>query len=207
MPGLLFYKLLGSGQGKSFSLKPDFRRYGLLCIWETEAAADQFLNTSAFIQAYRQHTEEIWTVKLLPYQSHGKWDGQEPFTPALSEKYRQGSIAVLTRASVNWWRLPAFCRYGMRTSKSLDAAEGLYCSIGLGELPFVRQATFSVWESAEAMKQFAYKDPLHQEVMRRTRAENWYSEELFARFKPISSSGSWNGKNPLIGVLPHSVYS
>lgn len=207
VPGLLFYKMLGSGQGKSFSLRPNFRRYGLLCTWETEAAADAFLQKSAFIQAYKQHAEERWTIKLLPYQAHGQWDGQEPFAPALSEKYSQGPIAVLTRASVNWWRLPAFCRFGMRTSKSLDAAQGLYCSIGLGELPFVRQATFSVWESAEAMKEFAYKDPLHQEVMRRTRAENWYSEELFARFKPISTSGTWNGHDPLQGVLPQTAYS
>jgi len=202
VPGLLFYKLLGSGQGKSFSLKPNFRRYGLLCTWENEAAAANFLQHAAFMQAYQQHTDEIWTLKLLPYQAHGQWDGKEPFAPTLSEKYSEGPIAVLTRASVNWRRLPAFCRFGRRTSKSLDAAEGLYCSIGLGELPFIRQATFSVWESAEAMKQFAYKDPQHQEVMRRTRAENWYSEELFARFKPISTSGTWNGIDPLKEVLP-----
>lgn len=207
VPGLLFYKLLGSGQGRSFSLKPNFRRYGLICTWATEATADNFLQNSAFIAAYRQHTDEIWTVKLLPYQSHGLWDKQEPFAPTLSEKYTGGPIAVLTRASVNWWRLPAFSRFGMRTSKSLDAAEGLYCSIGLGELPFVRQATFSLWESAEAMKRFAYKDPQHQEVMRRTRAENWYSEELFARFKPVSSTGTWNGVDPLQQVLPHAAYS
>ena len=207
VPGLLFYKLLGSGQGQSFSLSPNFRRYGLLCTWETEAAADSFLHNSSFIAAYTRHTDEIWTVKLLPYQSHGLWDKQEPFAPVLLEKYAGGPIAVITRASVNWWRLPAFCRYGMRTSKSLDAAEGLYCSIGLGELPFIRQATFSIWESAEAMKAFAYKDPQHQEVMRRTRAENWYSEELFARFKPISTTGTWNGKDPLQEVLPRPAYS
>ncbi|WP_161887695.1 spheroidene monooxygenase [Pontibacter russatus] len=207
VPGLLFYKLLGSGQGQSFSLKPNFKRYGLMCTWESEAAADNFLLNSPFITAYRLRTDEIWTVKLLPYQSHGLWDKQEPFAPALPEKYTGGPIAVLTRASVNWWRLPAFCRYGMRTSKSLDAAEGLYCSIGLGELPFIRQATFSIWESAEAMKAFAYKDPEHQEVMRRTRAENWYSEELFARFKPVSSAGTWNGQDPLQEVLPRPVYS
>ncbi|GAA4427118.1 hypothetical protein GCM10023188_09860 [Pontibacter saemangeumensis] len=207
VPGLLFYKMLGSGQGRSFSLKPNFRRYGLLCTWETEAAADFFLLHSPYMQAYQQHTDELWTVKLLPYQQHGQWDGKEPFAPVLSEKYSQGPIAVLTRASVNWWRLPAFSRFGVRTSKSLDAAEGLYCSIGLGELPFVRQATFSVWESVEAMKAFAYKDPQHQEVMRRTRAENWYSEELFARFRPISSTGTWDGQDPLQEVLPKIAYS
>ncbi|WP_266205648.1 spheroidene monooxygenase [Pontibacter kalidii] len=201
VPGLLFFKLLGSGHGKGFSIKPNFRRYGLLCTWESEAAADAFLHDSEFIREYKDHTEEVWTVKLLPWQSHGYWDGQEPFAPALVAKYESGPMAVLTRASINWRALPSFWRFVPKASMALDAAEGLLCSIGLGELPLVRQATFSVWESVEAMKTYAYKNPLHQEVMRRTRSENWYSEELFARFKPISSQGTWNGTDPLEHVL------
>ncbi|MCX2739277.1 spheroidene monooxygenase [Pontibacter anaerobius] len=201
VPGLLFYKLLGSGHGKGFSIKPNFRRYGLMCTWESETAADAFLQDSPLIQEYRSHTNEVWTVKLLPFQSHGQWDGVAPFSPSLSEKYESGPIAVLTRASINWRALPGFWRFVPKTSMALDAAEGLICSIGLGELPLVRQATFSVWESVEAMKAYAYKNPLHQEVMRRTRSDNWYSEELFARFKPISSQGTWSGSDPLEKVL------
>lgn len=197
VPGLLFFKLLGSGHGRGFSIKPNFRRYGLMCTWQSEAAADAFLQDSDLIHEYRQHTDEIWTVKLQPYQQHGQWDGQAPFSPALPENYISGPIAVLTRASINLKALPSFWRFVPKTSTALDTAEGLICSIGLGELPLVRQATFSVWESAEAMKKYAYKNPLHQEVMRRTRSENWYSEELFARFKPINSQGLWAGRDPL----------
>lgn len=197
VPGLRFFKQLGSGVGKGFSLKPNFRRYGLLCTWESEAAADDFLHNSPLIQEYNLHTDEIWTVKLLPVQAHGQWDKQEPFTPILPHKDFTGPVAVLTRASVNWRAVPNFCRFGTRTSSALNEAEGLICSIGLGELPLVRQATFSIWESLEAMKTFAYKQPHHQEVMRRTRTENWYKEELFARFLPISSQGTWNGSDPL----------
>ncbi len=201
VPGLLFYKLLGSGHGKGFSIKPNFRRYGLLCTWESEEAAENFLHRSDLMQTYRHHSNEIWTVRLLPYQSHGLWDDHEPFSPLLDEKYTDGPIAVLTRASINWRALPSFWRFVPQASKALDTAEGLLCSIGLGELPLIRQATFSVWESAEAMKQYAYKHPMHQEVMRRTRAEKWYSEELFARFKPVSSEGTWHGTDPLRAIL------
>lgn len=199
VPGLLFYKLLGSGQGKAFSVKPNFRRYGLFCTWESEAAAKDFLHHSDLIKEYQEHTNEIWTVTMLPIQSHGSWDGKQPFIPSL-ETQAGGPIAVLTRASVNWLALPNFIRFGSKTSKALDNAYGLICSIGLGELPFIRQATFSIWESVEAMKEYAYKTPHHQEVMRRTRAEKWYSEELFARFVPLSSEGTWNGINPLESI-------
>ncbi|WP_276495989.1 spheroidene monooxygenase [Pontibacter litorisediminis] len=205
VPGLKFYKLLGSGHGKGFSMKPNFRRYGMLCTWESEAAADAFLQESELMQEYSTHTDEAWTVKLLPYQAHGRWDGQEPFSPTLPDKHESGPIAVLTRASINWLALPSFWRFVPKTSIALDTAEGLICSIGLGELPLVRQATFSVWESGDAMKEYTYKNPLHREVMRRTRAENWYSEELFARFKPISSHGTWAGADPLQQVLAQAI--
>ncbi|TXK25022.1 spheroidene monooxygenase [Pontibacter qinzhouensis] len=199
-PGLLFYKLLGSGVGKGFSLQPNFRRYGLLCTWESGAAAEEFFKHAPLLETYRQHSEEIWTVWLHTLQSHGLWSGESPFAPFL-EKMPAGPVAVLTRASVNWLALPSFIKYAPAATRALDSAAGLLCSIGLGELPFVRQATFSIWESAEAIKAYAYKDVAHQEVIKRTRSENWYSEELFARFSPFASEGTWQGKDPLHGHL------
>ncbi|WP_165838166.1 spheroidene monooxygenase [Pontibacter arcticus] len=200
VPGLLFFKLLGTGHGKGFSIKPNFRRYGLLCTWESEEAADQFLELSGLMQEYHKHSDEVWTVKLNPLQSHGLWDQQAPFAPVLTEKYTSGPIAVLTRASINWRALPSFWKFVPQASQALDEAEGLICSIGLGELPLIRQATFSVWESEEVMKKYAYKNQKHQEVMRRTRSEKWYKEELFARFVPLTSSGLWNNTNPLAEI-------
>jgi hypothetical protein len=58
----------------------------------------------------------------------------------------------------------------------------------------------------EQMKTFAYGSK-HAEVIKKTRSEDWYSEELFARFRIIESSGTVNGKDPLAGLLKTQITS
>lgn len=47
--GLQFYKLMGSGRDLGFSPFPDWSVYALLCVWESEAASEQFLNQAAVV--------------------------------------------------------------------------------------------------------------------------------------------------------------
>jgi len=71
----------------------------------------------------------------------------------------------------------------------------------IGRGPFVFQATFSLWASLPDAQGFAYREAQHAEAIRRTRAEGWYREELFARFNPIAAYGSWDGIDPLAAYL------
>jgi hypothetical protein len=86
-------------------------------------------------------------------------------------------------------------------TSEIKTASGLFYSLGIGEMPLIKQGTLSFWESKEHMKRFAYNMQNHTEVIQKTRKENWYSEEMFVRFKPIAAHGTIRGKNPLEGKL------
>jgi hypothetical protein len=47
------------------------------------------------------------------------------------------------------------------------------------------------------MKAFAYGMKEHAEVIRKTRKQRWYSEDMFTRFRIISHRGTLKGKDPL----------
>lgn len=194
--GLKFCKLVGSGGGNGFSIYPNFAVYGLMCVWENEENSEVFFEKNPFFQAYKIKTEEIWTVWLKTTMSHGIWDKAEPF--AVSEKFDDTlPVAVLTRATIKLRYLPYFWKFVPRTSRSVFDVEGRIFSIGIGELPIIQQATFSLWQDAKKMMAFAYKSQFHSEVVQKTRALGWYSEELFARFYPYKESGTWDGKQIL----------
>ena len=204
VPGLRFSKLLGSGAANGFGVWPNFDRYGFMAVWEDAAAAEAFFSRHPLWAAYQQRSAEQWTVHLAPIKAQGLWDGQNPFdysTNAVSVPANT-PIAVLTRASLRWRKASRFWKYVEPTSAALAHAVGVRAAIGLGELPLVRQATFSVWESARAMQEYAYKDPKHREVIKLTHREKWYAEELFARFQVLSSEGTIDGREPLAGLLP-----
>ncbi|GAA3950983.1 spheroidene monooxygenase [Hymenobacter algoricola] len=200
VPGLRFQKLLGSGAG-GFGALPNLSRYGLMAVWESEAAAAAFFATHSLWQEYQRRAQETWTAQLAPLKSHGLWDGTNPFEYPTEAPAADGPVAVLTRASIHWLKAPRFWRYVAPTSATVAHAPGVRAAIGLGELPVVRQATFSLWESAQAMQDYAYRSEKHKEVIRLTRQEKWYSEEMFARFRVLSSEGTLEGRNPLAGLV------
>ncbi|GAB2870958.1 spheroidene monooxygenase [Hymenobacter ruber] len=204
VPGLRFSKLLGSGAANGFGAWPNFDRYGLLAVWEDVAFAEAFFSRNPVWAAYQHRSAEQWTVRLAPIKSQGLWDGKNPFdynaNPLPSPV--EAPVAVLTRASIHWRKVPRFWKFVEPTSAALAHATGVRAAIGLGELPLVRQATFSIWDSARTMQEYAYQDARHREVIKLTRRENWYAEELFARFGVLSSEGTIDGREPLAGLLP-----
>jgi heme-degrading monooxygenase HmoA len=192
-----FWKLMGCGRNGTFDLQPDWQQWALMATWDSEEDFNKF-NTGSFISWWwKTFTTEKWTLLSVPLASHGKWDGIEPFKMNDYDKDHSGPVAVLTRATIRFNKLKRFWTHVDPVAQIMTKAKGYLTSVGIGEAPFIRQATISIWDNMENMKAFAYGSKEHADVIKKTRKEDWYSEELFARFKIISGSGTLNAIDPL----------
>jgi len=197
--GQTFYKLMGSGRGMGFNAWPDFSVFVLLQNWQSEEYADAFFNNSELMKKYHSKSSERYRLYAHNIAAHGYWDGKNPFTP--SRDYNGEPVVALTRATIKMSKLITFWKYVSTSQKPLENNDDLLYTKGVGELPVVQMATLSIWKSMEGLKKFAYNSKEHQGAIDRTRKLNWYKEELFARFIPFKSVGSWYGEDKLEGLL------
>ena len=186
IPGLVFARLLGTGAGAGFSLFPDFSTYAVLLVWESQAYADDFRYNSSFIRRYYAQCNQIRLLTLTNVHSHGEWAGQNPFEVGNKAGFKKNTVAVITRATLRWSRLLSFWKAVPKASKAIQKAEGVLYYKGIGEWPFVQQATVSLWESQEDVMKFAYRSQAHATIVKTTRKKRWYKEDLFARFYLIN---------------------
>lgn len=182
LSGLEFVKTLGTGAGNGFSLWPDFSTYALLTIWKSKEEATAFLEESGVMKAFVSRSSSQKHFNLHPLHSHGLWGKSNPFESSQRPLKKDEQIGIITRATLRPKRLLEFWRAVPAASKAIQNAEGVLWYKGIGEWPMVQQATFSVWNSLNDVKAFAYKSTAHAAIVKKTRKRNWYKEDLFARF-------------------------
>lgn len=200
VPGLRFAKLLGTGSGIGFSARPDPRTWALFAVWESDDAWARFRDESRVMRQYRERGEEVYSLLLRPVSAHGAWDGATLFAGAAGQIGDGEPLVVLTRAAIRLRRALRFWSLVEPVDATLRGNPDLLLTFGAGEVPWLRQATLSVWRSTAAMRDWALGSASHREAVRRTRAEDWYAEELFARFRLVGHEGQIFGGDPLAGL-------
>lgn len=195
---IVFFRLMGSGKGGGFGLEPDLGQWAMLTVHNVAKDCSQQLKIPKFINTWARIAHcECFSISLQPFEGHGTWGGRWPFGEVTPITNWDKPICILTRATIRLAALKAFWGNVPQVSRIFESAQGLLLSFGVGEAPFVMQATISIWENVSAMKQFAYKKKEHINVIEKSKSEKWYSEEMFVRFYVLGTEGTIRGESPL----------
>ena len=189
--GQSFFRLMGTGRDK-FSPLPDWSTYALLQVWDSEQIADRFFEHSDIYKTFCNHSKEQFTIYMKSISSKGEWLGKNPFIRSSDLDMQNNKVAVITRATIRLTRLISFWSYVPKSRRDLKNNKGLIYTQGIGAMPFVQMATFSLWNSKDDILKFAYQQNNHAEAIAKTRKLNWYKEELFARFQPYKTLGHFS---------------
>lgn len=173
--------------------RPTAAEVGLIAGWEDDEHLDRFLADPALAGPFAGG----WHVRMRPVRVFGAW----PAMPGLPEKPTPVDdaepVVVLTLGRPRLTRLRAFLPTSARAEAALDDAPGLLASTGFAHPPRL-VSTFSVWESAAAMRAYAQdKAGAHMAAVRSDRAAPFHHESAFIRFRPYHSAGSWAGRDPM----------
>lgn len=195
---LKFYKLVGLGGGTGYSLKTNFDSFGIFTVWDDPSHADRFFKSSIFGE-FLQRSYEHFTILMRPVTSRGSWSGFKDWKLSKIDP-NNDLICVLTRATIKVKFIYPFFSMIAKVLKDHNSFPGLLFSRGFSEIPFREQATFSVWENIEHMKKFAYSS-FHAMAIKITRKKKGFREDMYTRFQPVATIGTWNGDNPLINKV------
>ena len=209
VPGLTMVKVMGSGHGGGFSLRPSATHQGLICTFSHLDLALKFLDSPA-VQAYRSRARECWTGVLSVQSARGQWDkqtwqassaqalgvwgDQAAQSEGLDGRPNSRPFAVLTRASIVPTKAMAFWRYAPAAQADLGQSPGCLLAMGLGEAPLVRQCTFSLWQDTAAMLAYA-RQGAHQVASAAAYKHQFFSESLFVRMQVLQMAGVWQGRS------------
>jgi hypothetical protein len=194
-------KMMGAGAGNGFSILPDFRRYAILFFFKSEPDALQFVENCGQLGWYVKQSAQHLITLLTPAKGHGTWSGLNPFEYERDALNESAPVAVITRATIRTRALPDFWSNVPAVSSFMHSAPALH-QVGIGEYPIFMQATFSIWQNLKSLKEVAYRDTPHAEVIKKTRERNWYKEELFAEFaiKRLSVKGDRFSRLKLLNI-------
>jgi spheroidene monooxygenase len=193
IPGLQFCKLLGSGVNGGFSTTPSLSKQGFFCVFDTADHAARFQDSSAILKAYQDHAHEFFLASVQAYSSRGSWSGfamecADPSPPL------NGPIASLTRASIRPSKARQFWAKAKPAEDAITNASGKILTAGVGEAPYLRQATFTIWDDAQSLEQYAQQGA-HLSAIKAAYGQDYFSESMFTRFRVLKAQGIWQGKH------------
>lgn len=203
-----FVKLCGTGTGQGFTPRPNWQVWAIFAVWPDADSARRHLETHPVYTRWRARAAEDWTLFLSPQSARGSWSGVNPLIEGDATPIPPDAPhAVLTRATVKARHALSFWGKVPDISAVIGTDPNVLFKIGIGEVPLLHQVTFSVWPDLDSMAAFARHDGPHARAVASVRQGQWFTEELYARFRVLGSRGTWGGVDPLARPAPAPAVS
>ena len=181
----------------TFGGRPRPTQWGLFCGWQSSDARDEFLQEPAPLGRFLDGASETWSVSLDTVRVvMGDLHGWRPTTDEAEPLGMGEPLVAMTYGRVKPRHLPVFTWNNRKIIREMVSNPGLGMMVGLADEPLAR-CTISLWRSKGEMVRFAYGQGVHDPVQRRSLEVPWGADWFFARFRPVSTSGSWGGRDPL----------
>ncbi|WP_206482247.1 DUF3291 domain-containing protein [Nonlabens ponticola] len=192
--GQQFFKVMGKGLD-GFNPTPDWSTYMHVQVWENEKVAQEYFDSSKFHNRLKEKADDYQLIFMRNVKARGQWARKNPFEESTELDDGNPLVFVLTRARIKLTFLKRFWDYVPQSQRDIVENEHVLFKAGVGEWPVTHMATMSLWDSADAINKFAYRNKAHKNAIRQTNALQWYAEELFSRFQPYASTGTMDQLN------------
>lgn len=170
---------------------------GMIAAWESDAALEEFSRSHPLAARLAGG----WQVRLEPLRVFGAWAGMPGLPRRPLPVAGEEPVGVLTLGRLRLRRIGPFRRSAGPAEAAALASPALLAGIGLARPPRL-VATFSLWRGAAAMREFAIgAGGSHRAAIGADRARPFHHESAFVRFRPYASRGSWEGRDPLDGLI------
>ena len=177
--------------------RPTPTRWALFCGWDDRSARDSFLADPANLSEFLEPAREAWSVSLDAVRVvDGEWRGWRPSVEDVDGLGRDEPLAVITYGRLRPRYVPTFIWNNRKAVRQIVRHPGLMAMVGLSDGVGVA-STFSLWRSQGDVVRYAYGPGAHKPIQRRSLDAPWASDWFFARFRPVASTGTWDGRDPL----------
>lgn len=197
VPGLIYAETTANAAlGEPLLPPPRLGPVGMIAAWESDEAIDEFSER----HPVGRHLAGGWEARLQPLRVSGAWAGMPGLPAKALPVDDEEPVGILTLGRLRLLRTAAFRRSAGPAEAAALESPALLAGTGLARPPRL-VATFTLWRSAAAMRDFAYGRGLpHQAAIDADRARPFHHESAFVRFRPYASRGSWGGHDPLAGL-------
>ena len=197
VPGLRALIPLGTARFVTRLLPaPTLRRAGILAVWDDDAAWERAVGR--FAEGAREHWhvrgEVVRTAFTEPWRG---WDPQPSDAAPLAD---DEPALILISGDLKPRYVPAFAQAAPKTVAHAFAHPGYLGGLTITSAP-LNTTSCSAWRTYAHARDYAYTKGPHSTAMREDRANGHHRTEWFSRIRPLSESGTLDGRAPFAGLL------